>query len=169
MRFGVERKQVRMINLTKAEIGQLASTSELRWNAANVDYSLPLGPMGNLIKLMEECRAGLRDYWNGTPEKLADLKQGPTLNKPVIRLFNSNDYPSQAIFADLSGATQVVGLVNEKGELVDCTIVETSGVAVLDAQTCIIVRQRGKFSPAIGADGKPAKGVFVQRISWEMD
>ena len=168
MRFGVEKKQVRMVNLTKSEIPQLSGASELRWKAANVDYVFPLGPMGNLIKLMEKCRAGLGDYWNGTAEKVASLKQEPTLNKPVVKLFSSNDYPSQAIFADLSGTTRVVALVDEKGKLVDCTIVETSGVAVLDAQTCIIVRDRGKFSPAIGADGKPAKGVFVQRIRWEM-
>ena len=168
MRFGVEKKQVRMVNLTKSEIPQLSGASELRWKAANLDYVFPLGPMANLVKVLEECRGGLGDFWNGTSEKVAALRQEPTLNKPVVKLFNSNDYPSQAIFADLSGTTKIVGLVDEAGKLVDCTIVETSGVAVLDAQTCIIVRDRGKFSPAIGADGKPTKGVFVQRIRWEM-
>ena len=62
----------------------------------------------------------------------------------------------------------IVALIDEKGEMADCAVIETSGIAALDAQTCFIMRKRGKFAPAIGQDGKPAKGVFTQRIRWEM-
>ena len=168
LRFGVEKKQVRMVNLTKAQIGQLASASELRWSTANLDYSMPLGPMGNLIKIVEKCRSTLGDYWNGTPEKMALLQQTPTMNTTIRRLFSTNDYPSQAVFNDQSGTAHIVALIDEKGQMADCMVVETSGAAVLDAQTCIIMRKRGKFSPAVGADGKPAKGIFAQRVRWEM-
>lgn len=167
IRFGADKRQVRMINLTKAEVATLATATELHWKAANIDYSLPLGPMKDLVKLMEECRSGLGEYWNGTPEKKANLRQEPKADRLVAKLFNTSDYPSQALTADQSGTAKVIALVDEAGKMADCTVVETSGVAVLDAQTCIIMRQRAKFSPAVGADGKAVKGVFVQRIRWE--
>ncbi len=168
LRYGIEKKQVRSVNLTKAQTERLAQATELRWNTANMDHSLPLGSMKDLIRVLEECRSGLAEYWNGTEDKKALLKQEARLDKPVGRLFSSSDYPNQAVFARQSGTAKVVGLVDEQGRLADCMVVETSGVAVLDAQTCIMIHKRGKFTPAIGPDGKPAKSVFVQRVRWEM-
>ena len=168
LRYGIEKKQVRTVNLTKIQTDQLAGATELRWSAPNIDHSLPLGPMKDLIRVMEQCRSGLAEYWNGTEERKALLKQGARLDKPVGRLFSSSDYPNQAVFANQSGTAKVVGLVDEKGGLADCMVVETSGIAVLDAQTCIMIHKRGKFVAAIGPDDKPTKSVFVQRVRWEM-
>lgn len=168
LRYGVDKKRVRMVNLAKADVERLAKATELRWDTANLDYSFPLGPMSNLVKVMEECRAGLGEYWNATPEKVVSLKQEPRTERPIVKLFNNGDYPNQAVFAHQSGTAKVIALVDEKGKLVDCMIVETSGIAVLDVQTCLIMHQRGRFLPAIGADGKPTKGVISQRIRWEM-
>ena len=110
----------------------------------------------------------LADDWNASSATKALLKQEPRLDKPVVELFSTDDYPSQAVFAEQSGTAKVVGLIDEKGEMADCMVVETSGVAVLDAQTCNKVKERGKFSPAIGQDGKPAKSVFETRVRWVM-
>jgi protein TonB len=96
------------------------------------------------------------------------LQKGPTPVKPLVSLFSTDDYPSDAVFKRQSGYAHVVVMVDEKGQIVDCTLIATSGIAVLDAQTCIILRKRGKFTPAIGADGKPTKGIFHQRVNWEM-
>jgi hypothetical protein len=38
--------------------------------------------------------------------------------------------PSQAISADLTGTSRIVGLVGEKGKLFDCTFVECIGPAL---------------------------------------
>lgn len=168
LRYGIEKKQVRTVNLTRAQMEQLASSTELRWDTANLDYSIPLGPMANLIKVVEKCRVGLGDYWNGTPEKKALLKQPVSMNTTIRKLFSSDDYPSQAVFGVQSGTAHIIALIDEKGQMADCMVVETSGIAVLDAQTCIIMHKRAKFSPAIGADGKPAKSTFTQRVRWEM-
>ncbi len=169
LRFGAEKKQVRIVNLTKEQTARVAGSTVLRWFTSNLDYSMPLGPMNNLIKVMEECRADLRSYWNGTEEKSASLQEEPKLNTTIRKLFKTDDYPSQAVIGGQSGIAKIVALVDEKGHMADCTIVETSGFAALDAQTCLIVRQRGKFTAAIGADGQPVKGVFTQRIRWEID
>ena len=166
LRYGVDKKQVRRVNLTKAQIDQFAGATQLRWNAKHLDYEFPLGSMTNLIKLLEQCRTGLAAHWNGTADKLSALRSGPQID--LRQIFSSDDYPYQAIRKAQAGMAHVVALVDEKGEMADCTVVETSGVAVLDAQTCIMIRKRGRFSPAIGPDGQPTKGVFSQRVRWEM-
>jgi protein TonB len=57
-----------------------------------------------------------------------------------------------------------VVLVDEAGKVADCTLLETSGVAALDAQTCAIIQRRARYKPAIGLDGKAARAVDTARI-----
>ena len=45
---------------------------------------------------------------------------------------------------------------------------ETSGSAVLDAMTCIVLRQRAKFKPARDVDGKPVHSYYDQRVTWQI-
>ena len=84
-------------------------------------------------------------------------------------LFSSDDYPGIAVFNDQMGAVSLVLLIDEQGKVADCTVTQTSGVAALDAQSCAVIKERGKFSPAIGQDGKPAKSSWLQRINWRLE
>ncbi|HEX2803352.1 MAG TPA: energy transducer TonB, partial [Sphingomicrobium sp.] len=66
------------------------------------------------------------------------------------------------------GGVGLVLLVDETGKVADCSVIRTSGVAALDAQACTILKLRGKLEPAIGADGKPAKGSLVGSVNWRI-
>ena len=59
-------------------------------------------------------------------------------------------------------------MIQENGRVADCTIVETSGVPVLDTQVCAMLTVRAKFEPARGRDGKPAKDSFTGGVIWRM-
>ncbi len=59
-------------------------------------------------------------------------------------------------------------LVDEQGKVADCTVIQTSGVAALDAQSCSVIKLGAKYKPAIGLDGKPAKSAAFQTISWKI-
>lgn len=166
LRYGADKKKVRMINLGDALAARLATVDKLGWSAPHTDYVLELGPMASVMKVLGRCREGLRGHWNGTEEQRAALRDAPKPQKPLYMLFSSDDYPDDAIRPDKSGMASVVLLIDEKGQIADCMIDETSGVAVLDAQSCIILRKRAKFSPAIGPDGKPVRSTFAQRIRW---
>ena len=168
LRYGIDGKRVRTLNLTKDQLALLSRSTALRWQTPHANYDFKLGPVADLVKLVEECRTTLIDYWNGSEAKRAQFKQGPRLDKPVARLFSTSDYPDQAISERQAGTTHVIGLVDEKGELADCMVGATSGIAVLDAQTCIMIKTRGRFEPAIGPDDKPTKSVFQTRVRWEL-
>ena len=72
-------------------------------------------------------------------------------------------------FHALRRSATFVLLIDETGRVADCTVIETSGVASLDAQTCGAVKLQARFKPAIGLDGKPAKDGVVQRVSWILE
>lgn len=86
---------------------------------------------------------------------------------PLRGYFNANDYPGLAIRQEQSGLVEFALLIDETGKVADCTLIKTSGVAALDAQSCAVIKRRGAFLPALGLDGKPVKAATTHRIGWE--
>lgn len=166
--YGTNKKTVRMVNFAGEQASRLAQASRLTWTMPGADRDLQTGSLAQLMEMLEKCRKDLRQYWNVPEGTQAKLASPPGLKKPLISLFSSDDYPSQAVWNRESGTASIMMLVDETGKLRDCMVTQTSGVATLDAMTCIIVRDRGKFIPAVGLDGKPARGVLTQRVRWVM-
>jgi outer membrane biosynthesis protein TonB len=132
-----------------------------------LDEQFAISAMGPLLQVMDECVADLRKAWNvaeaGAPG--ARLRQHATGS--IDSMLQQVDYP--AVDQPLPGTATFVLLVDETGRVADCTVIQTSGVASLDAQTCGAVKSQARFSPAIGLDGRPAKDGVVQRVSWILE
>ncbi len=133
----------------------------------NERFAIP--SMHALMRTMDECVADLRKVWNVHEGEgpHARVARGAMAN--LTGLFKSDDYPSAAITELKSGTVQMAVLVDEAGKVADCTVVATSGVAVLDAQSCAVVQERARFQPALGFDGKPIKSAGGQRITWRLE
>lgn len=130
-----------------------------------INERLAVSGMATLIKVMEDCVADLRNVWNVTEGSgTSRLKQ--RVQGDLRGVIQSDDYPGVAIVKGQSGSVTLALLVDEKGRVADCTVIETSGAASLDAQSCAILTARARLTPAVGLDGKPAKGSFLQRITW---
>jgi TonB family protein len=166
-----EKKQhlLRMI-LSSDQFDRFAKASAVSIDVrGQLRQTIALKDMPALTKVMADCVAGLRKHWNagltaGTPSP--SLRQEATGD--LRGLFSSKDYPDVGILDDSQGSSSVVLLVDETGKVADCTITASSGSAALDGQACYAITTRAKFKPAIGVDGKPAKSVFLQQISWRM-
>ena len=159
---------VRLINLDQSGATALGKANHIVWDASGALLSLRLGDMASVMSALADCRLDLAKYWNIGPEFAAALKSLPKPKQPILSLFSFSDYPEKAVREEQSGTTRFILLIDERGALRDCMVVETSGIAVLDAQTCLVIKARGKFDPAIGADGKPARASLTQRVRWEL-
>ena len=168
LRYANKDMGLRMINLSAEQARVLAEAEVVEWAGDGPDKSFSMGPIEKLMATLATCRSDLREYWNITPEKRDALKSGARPRKPLIRYFTSGDYPRQAMSNDEAGLTSVALLIDEQGAIKDCMVDATSNVATLDAMSCIILRERSKFDPAIGADGKPSRSYYIQRIRWEL-
>ena len=87
--------------------------------------------------------------------------QGPSLT------LRTDDYPRDARAKGETGRALVRFLVNERGRVHECSVVESSGSAALDATTCNIAR-RGRFKPARDANGAPRSEYWLWGIDWQL-
>ena len=162
-----QKRRVEMINLPLASFSAVRQSSSLSIAGAG-SRRFALSGMAPLMKAMDTCLADLQQVWNVAEPARARLREGPRSTTPLEGFFNSEDYPGVALRADQTGRVAFALLIDEAGKIADCTVIETSGVATLDTQSCAIIKERAAFHPAVGAEGKPAKAAVIKRIRWEL-
>lgn len=162
-----EKRQIVWINVPRTSLETLRRTGELSLNGGPLKARFALPIFGQLLDGLDACNADLRRYWNVGEHAAAIAKPAEPL-KPLATYFSSGDYPAQAYQDDASGRSQIMMMIDEAGALKDCMVEETSGIAVLDAQTCILLHERAKFRPALDDAGKPVRSVLTQRVHWKM-
>jgi TonB family protein len=157
-----------LANVPAEKFSAARRANSVRVSTPGVDERFALTSMASLLKTIDDCVADLRRVWNvsNPGERHPSLKEAAKGN--LQGLFDSDDYPTQALFEEGTGSVRVVMLVSEQGRIADCSVVETSGFSVLDAQTCAVILERARFTPAVGLTGKPAKSVLYQKITWRL-
>lgn len=158
--------RTKLINLPRIEFEAFRGAGSLEIEGVGQDYSFSLSDTAPFMKALDDCLTDLRDFYNvshadGLNPRLA---QGATGSLQAI--FKAEDYPSMAVRWLFEGRTGVELLIDEKGGVADCSVTETSGNAIIDAQSCAIIKERAKFSPAIDLQGKPTRSSYSQRINW---
>lgn len=97
----------------------------------------------------------------------AEDKSHPPLPRGDPSLwFTNTDYPPEARRAKQQGRVEVEVIVDKGGSVKECRILTSSGSAALDAQTCELVRKRGRFDPATSKRGNPVYGVYTMSTRW---
>lgn len=157
------------INLPRADFDRLAAQPSVTMKGGRLDLTLSTSGFAAAARALDTCNTNLRAHWNADDAGVARIG---TMSAPLVapaRLVSSRDYPGQAIFEGRDGTTGVSLLIDEQGALQDCVVEQASGVATLDAQTCILFRTRGKFAAAKDKDGKPVKSRLTYRFRWKTD
>jgi TonB family protein len=80
--------------------------------------------------------------------------------------FSSADYPEEAAWKGTEGTVRFEVDVDASGTPTQCRIIRSSGSSILDEATCKIVKAKGRFQPATGADGQPVSGAFTSSTAW---
>lgn len=176
--FGIPKEKLRVfrVNLPRGQFDQIRTAKAISLKTSRVEEAFELRQMESLLTVMQDCVGNLKQVWNVTEavsdQQSEDRQPHPLLSKSasgsLARIFSAADYPDDAFAKQQQGTATVAILVNEAGKVADCTVIETSGVAALDAQSCAIIQERAQFKPAVGKDGKPAKDAWCQRITWRI-
>ena len=134
-----------------------------------VPTAMRISSAGALImRFLRACRERLRQTWNLEEDSPSKIGTPPRPLVPIQGMITGMDFPRQALAKVWSGTTSFVLLIDETGKVRDCTLTETSGIAVIDSRTCAVIAYKARFDPAIGANGKPVKSAFAQRITWRV-
>lgn len=86
----------------------------------------------------------------------------------LLSLFTDDDYPPEAIRNNEQGTVFVALNVGIDGRVGACTVLESSGSAVLDAATCRILMRRARFRPAHDGRGRAVPDIYRQRVRWQL-
>jgi len=145
-------------------------------SASTIELSVRGGPherfslaqLPQLLDGLKDCVANLRAYWNVDGEKTGLIA---TPSRGDLRpLFSSQDYPDEAFSRSQEGTAQFLLLIDEKGKVAGCQVVQNSGSPALDVMGCQVIRERARFSPARGANGAPVRSSLVTPpITWRME
>jgi TonB family protein len=140
-----------------------AAAVELR-NRGKTVLNFPVPAAARAVRALRDCNTALLAAWGVDAEALAALRRQA---KPIGDLSGwTSDYPHVALGQSISGTVVVRLDVSAAGAVTGCAAVAGSGSLALDSQTCTSFLRRGRFEPALGADGKPVAISIVQTVIW---
>ena len=162
------KRLVTSINLPISTLAANRKAASIEIKAGFISERLQVPGLIGVMAAFDDCLANLRKIWNvGEPHSKA-VAQPARSKKPLSNLFPAAMYPRQALRENDSGKVGIALLVDETGKIRDCMVEETSGFATLDTMSCSVITRSAQFEPATGAEGKPVKSAFFQRISWRI-
>ncbi len=132
------------------------------------DYAVSLLLTGGhaALEALDKCFIDLLGSWGVDVAKLGQAKVLPTpLGNPGFWV-TSNDYPTEALRQELSGNVSFLLIIGKDGKPISCKIAHSSGVPMLDQQTCSLLERRAHFTPARDANGDGVAGVYLNRVRW---
>lgn len=154
--------------ISAAEMAQARTASAVNLVAKEeIHLSFKLDHMAELLSGLEQCTADLKRYWN------IDWKETGNVATPakgdVRGIFSDDDYPAEALMGNKEGAGRFLLLIDEKGSVAGCHVERPSGVPIIDAMSCQVIRERAKFKPAVDAKGRPVRSsYFTPMITWRL-
>ena len=132
------------------------------------NLTFALRSMAPLLQGLEACTADLQKYWNMNGEKDGTIATGA--KGDVRSVFTADDYPNVALNLEQSGKTQFLLLIDQAGAVAGCHVLKPSGVPVLDAMGCQVMRKRVKLKPARDPQGKPIRSaVTTPPVVWSLE
>jgi TonB family protein len=169
LRYENGKFEILRMNFDKAELEPIRGASIIEIEAKGaVDGSFAIPGIAKVAKAMEGCNLNLQAHWNIGEERKSRFTTFATSVRPLYTYLHSEDYPAQALLEHREGTVGITLMVDEKGVLQDCSVEETSGVAVLDAQTCIRLKKMARFRPAVDASGEPVRSVVTAKVRWAL-
>jgi protein TonB len=84
-------------------------------------------------------------------------------------IFTADDYPVEAQIRGEEGTVQAELTIDQRGRVIGCSVLRSSGYPSLDNATCSILRRRARFTPARDASGDavPAK-LTTPPVTWRL-
>lgn len=156
------------VNLPMDVIKANLAAPNVRIASQAADNNFQLTEFAPLVAELDKCVADLQDYWNIGGAYSSRIATPAQPKRPLRDLFSPMDYPRTAIQKNQKGAVTLSFLVDETGKVADCTVDQTSGIALLDTMSCFVISKRAQFTPALGHDGKPIRSAYSERVVWDI-
>jgi TonB family protein len=154
---------VKILHLRHKFPAAFAQSNEVRVIARGKQILVPIPGAAKALKALRECIDMKLPEW-GVDPKAYDALQVPPTDIENYEFMSSKDYPQDLLDANWMGDVIIRLDVDATGKVTNCAVVVTSGHKSVDDISCFRAMQRGRFNPAVGADGKPTAAVRVRDV-----
>jgi len=165
MSRGSSSRVLRLLRLKESFPAAFGSSSAIR--LAHMKEPIAIIGADKAIAALHQCMDDKLSQW-GVDAKAYESLRMPATDPTEHLWFNEGDYPSQAKAAGEEGDVIARMDLDASGRVKSCAVVVGSGSSSLDQATCDTALARGRFNPAIGADGRPAASARVVRVVWRL-
>jgi len=117
------------------------------------------------VDALRVCNEDLLQSWGIDVAARRALTRQPD-RSPNFRAHDSSDYPSEAIRAGEQGEVVIRVDVDARGRSTACRVLASSGSTALDERSCQVSMRRGRFIPALDANGQPVAAPWIYTIRW---
>jgi TonB family protein len=121
--------------------------------------------MSRPVPVMRNCIDDQLRRWGFDPAMYSALQRRPRSVGHIASWVSSGDYPTDALLHGHQGRTAVRVTIGADGIARNCAVIQSSGDRALDHSTCEVSR-RGRFDPALDAQGRPVEALLVYSITW---
>lgn len=132
---------------------------------------LATGPMDQPMAALEKCVDDLVSSWGVDPAQVRSARQDP---RPLPETFKrvaltiQTSYPEAAIRARESATLSVRLVIDATGHVESCHILHITTATNFDNSACTEFQKHGRFTPAVGADGRPFKSIYTAAIVYRI-
>jgi TonB family protein len=158
---GSGRRALRLSKLNEAFPAAFAHSSQIRLEG--MKEPIAITGSAKAMAALRQCIDEKLPQWGVDAKAYDALRMPATAEHSWITRY---DYPRDALAAGAEGDVVARIDVASTGNVTNCTVVVSSGTKALDAATCSSALSKGRFNPAIGADGRPVASQRVVRVTW---
>lgn len=130
--------------------------------------SFAVSQLADVTGELDKCLIDLQDYWNIGEKYKSRIAADSQAERPLEGLFSPRDYPEISLNLHEEGSVSITFLVDEKGQIRDCSVDATSGIPALDTMACYVVSKRARIAPARDPQGRAIRSAYSKVINWRI-
>ncbi len=163
------RLRITAVNVPMSDFKKNLGASSIGIESVSTAHaSFAVSQLAEVTTELDKCLLDLQDYWNVGAKYKSRIATPSTPEHPLYGLFKGGDYPQVSLNRNEQGSVSITFLVDETGQIRDCSVDTTSGVAALDTMTCYIVSKRAHIGPAHDSQGRAIRSAYTETINWRI-
>jgi TonB family protein len=145
----------------------LASSNQMELNqGVRTVGQVPLIDAAAAVRALRQCVSDALRQW-GVDEAALNAVRRPAVSTNDLGV-EPEDYPREAIRQNIQGRVVVRIDVSAEGRATACAAVASSRTRVIDAAVCQAAMTRGRFTPALDANGVPTHSQIITTVTFFM-
>ncbi|WP_082665295.1 energy transducer TonB [Sphingopyxis sp. H115] len=120
------------------------------------------------VRALEACEDDLMKNWGVDASQFRALLTTPQPVGQFGRWVTNDDITRDDVANRREGNVTFLLRVDATGKVTGCRPIESSGHAILDTRTCVLLLKRASFKPARDAAGQNVPSFYINRTMWQL-